>query len=72
MVHTGLNERNVRFTLHVREMLDMVIEQGIMVDLSQVSEIVRHASRIYWGTNNLPVVNVPLDEEHILRVVFVD
>ena len=67
-----LLDRPVRFTPHALEKLDLVADQGFDVDTGVVTEYVRNPPRIYFGSNNLPIVHVPLDAEHILRVVFTD
>ena len=65
-----MNELPVRFTLHALDKLDLVAEQGFAVQIERVTELVRRPPRIYQGSNDNPIVHVPLDEEHILRVAF--
>lgn len=66
-----MNQIPVRFTLHAIDKLDLVVEQGFSIQSERVSEFVRRPPRIYRGSNDNPIVHVPLDDEHILRVVFV-
>ena len=67
-----MNEIPVRFTLHALDKLDLVVEQGFSVQIERVTEFVRSPPRIYQGSNDNLIVHVPLDDEHILRVAFVN
>ena len=65
-----MNQRPVRFTLHALHKLDLVAEQGFVADMELITELVRNPPRIYQGSDDRPVVHVPLDNSHILRVAF--
>ena len=65
-----MNQLPVRFTLHALDKLDLVVEQGFTVEIERVTEFVRRPPRIYQGSNENPIVHVPLDDDHILRVAF--
>ena len=65
-----MNQRPVRFTLHALHKLDLVAGQGFAADMELITEFVRNPPRIYSGSDDRPVVHVPLDNSHILRVAF--
>ena len=65
-----MNERPVRFTRHAIEKLALAAEQGFVVSNERIVENVRHPPRVYRGSNDNPVVHIPIDDDHILRVAF--
>ena len=65
-----MNQRPVRFTPHALHKLELAAELGFTVDLELLIEFVRNPPRIYPGSNDRPMVHVPPDNDHILRVAF--